>query len=111
MEDIIKTIDTNLNNNHINEVHRINYLTTEMESLYHAASLRMGISDSTSIILYSIYDNNGTCLLNDICKKLKLGKNEVISLRSKAINHFKHNLEILYKSEKLKKGSKNDKKN
>ena len=60
-------------------------------------------------VLYLSYIEN--CRLNDICKKLKLGKNEVISLRSKAINHFKHNLEILYKSEKLKKGSKNDKKN
>ena len=77
MEDIIKTIDTDLNNNHINEVHRINYLTTEMESLYHAASLRMGISDSTSIILYSIYDNNGTCLLNDICKKSSTSKQTI----------------------------------
>ena len=60
-------------------------------------------------VLYLSYIEN--LRLNDICKKLKLGKNEVISLRSKAINHFKHNLEILYKSEKLKKGSKNDKKN
>ena len=60
-------------------------------------------------ILYLSYIEN--CRLNDICKRLKLSKNEVISLRSKGINHFKHNLEILYKSEKLKKGSKNEKKN
>ncbi|MFR2787192.1 MAG: hypothetical protein ACLTBX_00145 [Clostridia bacterium] len=60
-------------------------------------------------VLYLSYIEN--CRLNDICKRLKLGKNEVISLRSKAINHFKHNLEILYKSEKIKKGAKNEKKN
>lgn len=60
-------------------------------------------------VLYLSYVEN--CRLNDICKRLKLGKNEVISLRSKAINHFKHNLEILYKSEKIKKGAKNEKKN
>lgn len=60
-------------------------------------------------VLYLSYIEN--CRLNDICKRLKLGKNEVISLRSKAINHFKHNLEILYKSEKIKKGVKNEKKN
>lgn len=59
-------------------------------------------------ILYLSYIEN--CRLNDICKRLKLEKNEVISLRSKAINHFKHNLEILYKSEKIKKGAKNEKK-
>lgn len=60
-------------------------------------------------VLYLSYIEN--CRLNDICKKLKLEKNEVISLRSKAISHFKHNLEILYKSKKLKKGAKNDTKN
>ena len=48
--------------------------------------------------------------LNDICRRLKLSKNEVIKLRNKGINHFKHNLSILYKSEKLKRGTKNEKK-
>ena len=59
-------------------------------------------------VLYLSYIEN--CRLNEICKRLKLEKNEVISLRSKGINHFKHNLEILYKSEKLKEVSKNEKK-
>ena len=48
--------------------------------------------------------------LNDICRRLKLSKNEVIKLRNKGINHFKHNLDLLYKSEKLKRGTKNEKK-
>ncbi len=48
--------------------------------------------------------------LNDICRRLKLSKNEVIKLRNKGINHFKHNLNLLYKSEKLKRGTKNEKK-
>ncbi len=48
--------------------------------------------------------------LNDICRRLKLSKNEVIKLRSKGINHFKHNLNLLYRSEKLKRGTKNEKK-
>lgn len=60
-------------------------------------------------VLYLSYIEN--CRLNDICRKLKLGKNEVISLRNKGINHFKRNLEILYKFEKLKKDSKYEKKN
>lgn len=41
--------------------------------------------------------------LVDICKRLKLSKKEVVSLRSKAIIHFKHNLEMLYKIQKVKK--------
>ncbi len=48
--------------------------------------------------------------LNDICRRLKLSKNEVIKLRNKGINHFKHNLDLLYKSEKIKRGSKDEKK-
>lgn len=31
-------------------------LTSEMEALYHQASLKLGITDSISIVLYTIYD-------------------------------------------------------
>ena len=59
-------------------------------------------------VLYLSYVEN--IKLNDICRRLKLSKNEVIKLRNKGINHFKHNLNLLYKSEKLKRGSKDEKK-
>ena len=59
-------------------------------------------------VLYLLYVEN--IKLNDICRRLKLSKNEVIKLRNKGINHFKHNLNLLYKSEKLKRGTKNEKK-
>ncbi len=39
--------------------------------------------------------------LNDICKRLKLQKKEVVCLRDRGINHFKHNLIILNKLKKL----------
>ena len=55
--------------NHINEIHRINYLTAETDALYHRASLKLGITDSVSIVLYSIYDAGNDCLLSDIYKK------------------------------------------
>lgn len=54
-------------------------------------------------VLYLSYIEN--IRLNDICRKLKLQKKEVITLRTKGINHFKHNLQLLYKTQKLK-GSK-----
>ena len=54
-------------------------------------------------VLYLSYIEN--LRLNDICKRLKLSKNEVIRLRTKGINHFKHNLELLYKTNKIKKGT------
>ena len=49
-------------------------------------------------VLYLSYIEN--IRLNDICKRLKLQKNEVIKLRNKGINHFKHNLKLLYKTKK-----------
>ena len=53
-------------------------------------------------VLYLSYVEN--VRLNDICKRLKLQKREVILLRNKGIAHFKHNLELLYKADRLKKG-------
>ena len=53
--------------NRSKEIHQINYLTSEMDALYHQASVKMGISDSVSIILYTLYDAGGSCLLRDIC--------------------------------------------
>ena len=39
---------------HLNKIRKINYLISEMDALYHLASLKMGISDSVSIVLYTI---------------------------------------------------------
>ena len=53
-------------------------------------------------ILYLSYIEN--VKLNDICRKLKLQKKEVIFLRAKGLKHFKYNLNTLYKIDKCKKG-------
>ncbi|MBF4695539.1 MarR family winged helix-turn-helix transcriptional regulator [Fusibacter ferrireducens] len=60
-------------------IHRINYLTSEMEALYHQASLKLGITDSVSIILYTILDTGENCLLSDIYKKSGISKQTVNS--------------------------------
>lgn len=65
--------------NRRNEIHRINYLTSEMEALYHDASLKLGISDSVSIVLYTIYDEGDGCLLSDVYKKSGIRKQTVNS--------------------------------
>ncbi|WP_020612675.1 MarR family winged helix-turn-helix transcriptional regulator [Sediminispirochaeta bajacaliforniensis] len=62
-----------------NEIHQINYLTSEMEALYHQASLKLGITDSVSIVLYTIYDTGENCLLSDIYKKSGISKQTVNS--------------------------------
>lgn len=68
-----------MNRNHTDELHRINYLTSEMEALYHQASLKLGISDSVSIVLYTIYDAGESCLLSDVYKKSGIRKQTVNS--------------------------------
>lgn len=60
-------------------IHRINYLTSEMEALYHQSSLKLGITDSVSIVLYTIYDTGENCLLSDIYKKSGISKQTVNS--------------------------------
>lgn len=58
---------------------KINYLCSEIDSLYHQASLKLGISDSVSIILYTVHDEGGSCLLSDIYKKSGISKQTVNS--------------------------------
>lgn len=65
--------------NHRKEIHRISYLTMKMESLYHLSSLKLGITDSVSIVLYSIYDAGNECLLSDIYKESGIRKQTVNS--------------------------------
>lgn len=64
---------------HVNAIHRINYLNTELDSIYHRSSLKFGISDSVSMVLYAIHDSEGECLLSDICKSSGLSKQTVNS--------------------------------
>ena len=55
-------------------------------------------------VLYLSYIENAR--FNDICRRLKLQKKEVITLRNKAITHFKNNLTTLNKVTLIKKGGK-----
>ena len=52
-------------------------------------------------VLYLSYVEN--IRLNDVCKRLKLQKKEVISLRNKGIIHFKNNLATITKAQKIKR--------
>ena len=63
----------------LKQLHRINYLLSETDALYHQASQKIGLSDSASMILYTIVDNNGSCLLSDIYKQAGISKQTVNS--------------------------------
>ena len=61
------------------DIHKINYLTFETDSVYHQASLRLGVSDCVSMILYTLYDLGEECLLSDLYKKSGTSKQTVNS--------------------------------
>lgn len=63
----------------LSHIHRINYLTAEMDALYHQASLKFGISDSVSLVLYTICDLGDSCRLSDIYKNNGVSKQTVNS--------------------------------
>ena len=63
-----------MDKNYARQLRRINYLASEMDSLYHLADLRLGISDSVSLVLYALYDGEGRCPLGDIYKMSGVSK-------------------------------------
>ena len=68
-----------MNQNGMKAINKINYLSSEIEALYHQVSLKLGISDSVSVVLYTIYDAGESCLLSDIYKKSGISKQTVNS--------------------------------
>lgn len=65
--------------NHRKELHKINYLSSEIDALYHLSSVKFDISDSESIVLYSIYDAGDECSLSDIYKTSGISKQTINS--------------------------------
>ncbi len=76
---IIQSVCSGRYNIHCSRIHRINYLNAELDALYHHASLKLGLTDSASIVLYTIYDNGGNCLLSDIYKQSGVSKQTINS--------------------------------
>lgn len=51
----------------------------EMDALYHQSSLKLGISDSVSMVMYTIYDRGNECKLSDIYKSTGISKQTINS--------------------------------
>ena len=68
-----------MNEKHSGDIRRINRLTNELESLYHQASLKLGIADSVSIVMYALHEAGNECLLSDIYKESGISKQTVNS--------------------------------
>ncbi|MEA4831240.1 MAG: MarR family transcriptional regulator [Oscillospiraceae bacterium] len=58
---------------------RYNYLMSETGAVYHAASVKLGISDSVLQILYAVCDSGDGCIPVDICRLTGLTKQTVNS--------------------------------
>ncbi len=63
----------------LSSLKRYNHLVGEIDAVYHEASLKLGMSDSISKILYTICNVGSSCLLHDICKQTGLSKQTVHS--------------------------------
>ncbi len=50
------------------DMERLNYLTSEIDEVYHDAALRMGLSDSAMNILYTICVAGDGCALSDVAR-------------------------------------------
>ena len=62
---------------------RFNYLMKEIDAAYHEAALKLGVTDSAMMILYTVYDNGGSCPLSEICGMSGISKQTINSaLRS-----------------------------
>ncbi len=68
------------------EMKRMNYLTNEIDGAYHEAALKLELSDSGMMILYTICNNGDTCLLNDITRLSGISKQTINSALRKLEN-------------------------
>lgn len=68
------------------EMKRFNYLMTEIDAAYHEAALKLGLSDSAMMILYTICNNGNECMLHDIIRLSGISKQTVNSALRKLEN-------------------------
>lgn len=68
------------------EMKHINYLTTEIDEAYHEAALKLGLSDSTMLVLYTVCNHGESCLVNDIIRLSGISKQTLNSALRKLEN-------------------------
>lgn len=61
------------------ELKRYNYLLSETAAVYHDASSKLGLPDSSLIVLYTILDTGDPCPLQNICRNAGISKQTVNS--------------------------------
>lgn len=61
------------------ELREFNRLYKRLDDLYHSLSLKMGMSDSTFIILYTIAELGDGCSQKEICEQVSISKQTINS--------------------------------
>ncbi len=61
------------------ELRRCNYLLSETESASHEAASRLGLPESSLIVLYAICNEGTSCPLRDICRNAGVSKQTINS--------------------------------
>ena len=59
------------------DLKRFNCLTAEIDAVYHDAALRLGLSDSALMILYTVCTYGESCLLHDITRLSGVSKQTI----------------------------------
>ena len=55
-------------------MHQVNCLASDLDSLYHQAALKLGLPDSVMMVLYLLYERDGSYPLNEIRKETNISK-------------------------------------
>ncbi len=61
------------------EIKQFNYLTSEIDAVYHKAALKFGLSDSAMMILYAVCSNGESSPLSNIYKLFGVRKQTINS--------------------------------
>lgn len=68
-----------MHNHSTTDAHRFGQIYCEISAVYHDISLRMGLSDSASMILYTLAIHDGSCLISQLVRETGLSKQTVNS--------------------------------
>ena len=61
------------------QMDRFNLLLSEIDSAYHDAALKLGLTDSAMLILYTVCSQDGACPLSDITHTSGVSKQTINS--------------------------------
>lgn len=61
------------------ETRRYNHIISEIDAIYHEIALKQGFSDSAMSVLYTLADNDGTCLISELVKQSGINKQTINS--------------------------------